>query len=261
MVSSALYNRLPSRAAINSFKNSAPDIVGFGGASAEVRGYIDVPVQITEIEVTHTLLIVTDSPFALLIGMDILRPHAASLSVCHSTSLQFCNRVCAIWLERRVVTRQESQNVPAVDCAIEANIMPMLPLPPPLVSLSAPTLAPLAVSMTFSLSALTLTLFPPPVVSLLAPPTTTTSNRSRRRHAAVCADYADAAPFAVRKDFSSSDPPLRQPLIPLSASTFAPPGAPSPFAVRAVAPAAVHVVTVKRRRSRDWPRRELSSVC
>ena len=39
MVSSVLHDRLPSRPAINSFKNLTPDIVGVGGASGEVRGY------------------------------------------------------------------------------------------------------------------------------------------------------------------------------------------------------------------------------
>ena len=82
MVSSVLHDRLPSRPPINSFKNSAPDIVGVGGASVEVRGYIDVPLKIAGIEVAHPLLVVSKLPFAMLIGMDVLRPHAASFSVC-----------------------------------------------------------------------------------------------------------------------------------------------------------------------------------
>ena len=46
MMSFALYDRLPIRLAIKSFRNSAPDIVGVGGASAEAIKYIDVPLQI-----------------------------------------------------------------------------------------------------------------------------------------------------------------------------------------------------------------------
>ena len=71
MVSSALYDRLPSRPSINSLKNSDPDIVGVGGVSAEVRGYIDVPLLIAEIEVADFLLVVSELPFAMLIGMDV----------------------------------------------------------------------------------------------------------------------------------------------------------------------------------------------
>ena len=81
MVSSSLHDRLPSCPSINSFKNSAPDIVGVGGASADVRGYIDVPLQIVGIKVTHPLLVVTNLSFPLLIGMNVLQPHAAKVSL------------------------------------------------------------------------------------------------------------------------------------------------------------------------------------
>ena len=96
MVSSALHDRLPSRPSINSFKNSAPDIVGVGGASVKVRGYIYVPRQIAGIEVAHPLLVVSKLPFAILIGMDVLRLHAANFSACDSTSLQVRNSVCTV---------------------------------------------------------------------------------------------------------------------------------------------------------------------
>ena len=81
MVSSALYDRLPSRPSINSFKNSAPDIVGVDGASAEVRGYIDVPLQIAGIEVVHPLLVNSNLSVLLLIGMNVLQLHAAKMSI------------------------------------------------------------------------------------------------------------------------------------------------------------------------------------
>ena len=63
MVSSGLYDLLPSRLSINSFKNSAPHIIGVGGASAEVRGYIDVPLQIARIEVAHSLMVGSNLSF------------------------------------------------------------------------------------------------------------------------------------------------------------------------------------------------------
>ena len=81
MVSSARYDRLPSRPSINLFRNSAPDIVGVGGASAEVRGYIDVHLQIAGIKVVHPLLVVSNLSFSLLIGMDVLQPHAEKMSL------------------------------------------------------------------------------------------------------------------------------------------------------------------------------------
>ena len=44
MMSAAFYEKLPSKPRIYSFENAAPDIVGVGGASATVKGYIDVPL-------------------------------------------------------------------------------------------------------------------------------------------------------------------------------------------------------------------------
>ena len=101
MLSSSLYDRLPDRPPVQSLRNSAPNIVGVGGASAEVKGYINVPLQIAGIKVAHPLLVVANNSFPILIGTDILRPHAASMSL--GESMPFClnTRVCDNCLERR----------------------------------------------------------------------------------------------------------------------------------------------------------------
>ena len=67
MLSIALYAKLPSKPPIQPFKNPAPDIVGVGGASAEVKGYVDVPLQLAGFEVAHPLLVVTDLSFPILV--------------------------------------------------------------------------------------------------------------------------------------------------------------------------------------------------
>ena len=72
MVSSVHHERLPSRLSMNSFKNSAPDIVGICDASAEVRDYIDVHLLIAGIEVANPLLVVTNLLYSRLIRMDML---------------------------------------------------------------------------------------------------------------------------------------------------------------------------------------------
>ena len=121
MVSFALYDRLPTRPAINSFENSAPDIVGVGSASADVRGSVVVPLLIAGFEVMHPLLVVSEVPFAMLIGMDVLRPHAASFSVCDSTSLQLSTSVCPVCLERRAETKIAKGACSRVRCRRELN--------------------------------------------------------------------------------------------------------------------------------------------
>ena len=187
-----------------------------------------MPLLFAGFEVAHPLLVGSELPVAMLIGMDVLRPHAASFSVCDSTSLQFLNRECAVCLEHRVVTRRESRDAPAVVCAIEVNQMPMLPLPPPLASLSASKLAPPAVSMTCSLPAQTLPPLPPPPVYLPAPPSTPTPQPpSTPTHLPPCALTPLTPPLPpyeltpltpARSPFAKSVSPMPPPL----ASPFKP---------------------------------------
>ena len=120
MLSSTLYARLPSKPAIHLFKNSAPEIVGVGGASAEVRGYVDVPLQIAGVEVAHPLLVVQNLGFPLLVGADILRPHAAALLFGSATPVKLNARVCDVCLEQREDSEDKFQCATAIAFTAEA---------------------------------------------------------------------------------------------------------------------------------------------
>ena len=122
MVNSALYDLLPSRTAINSFKISASDIVGVGGTNAEVRGYIDVSMQIAGIELAHPLLVVTNLSFSILIGMDVLQPHAAKMSL---------NSAAPLELNARNVTYASSNKrirIPRIAARLRSHVFPNPPL-------------------------------------------------------------------------------------------------------------------------------------
>ena len=121
MESSALYDRLPSRSSINSFKNSAPDIVGIDGASAEVRDYIDGSLQIAGIEVAHPLLVVSNLSFSLLIRMDVLQPHAAKMSLGSAAPLELSARVCDVCLKQRMNPSPSYRSSPTVACVAEST--------------------------------------------------------------------------------------------------------------------------------------------
>ena len=121
MVSFARYDRLPSRPSINSFKNSAPDIVGVKSASAEVRGYIDVLLQIAGIEVAHPLLVVSNLSFSLLIGMDVLQPYAEKMSLGNAAPLDLNARVCDVCLEQRTNSNFSYRSSPTVVCVAEST--------------------------------------------------------------------------------------------------------------------------------------------
>ena len=114
MMSSEMYSRLALRPPIHPFEECAPDIIGVGGASAAVRGYVDIPLRLAGIEVAHPLLVVENLSFALLIGTDILRPHAANLSLAGASSLQLRARVCEICLEQRTEPKCGFRRPPVV---------------------------------------------------------------------------------------------------------------------------------------------------
>ena len=84
-----------------------------------MKGYVDVPLRIADIEVAHPLLVVDNLSFSLLIGMDILDPHAANISLGGAREVQFEARVCDVCLEPRVPSKHEFITAPAVACTAE----------------------------------------------------------------------------------------------------------------------------------------------
>ena len=63
MLSSAIYSRLPNAPAIQPFMRAARDVVCVRGANAEIRGYVDAPVELDGTAVHHPLLVVKGSRF------------------------------------------------------------------------------------------------------------------------------------------------------------------------------------------------------
>ena len=101
MLSSAIYARLPSAPAIQFFTRAAPDIIGLGGASAKIRGYVDAPVEVAGVAVHHLVLVVEGLAFPLIIGTDILRAHGAVLTLDESAPVRLKVRECAVCREQR----------------------------------------------------------------------------------------------------------------------------------------------------------------
>ena len=54
------------------------NIVGVGGSSARVLGYVDVSVVISDVEVRHPLIVVDELAYPHIIGTNVLRPHRAN---------------------------------------------------------------------------------------------------------------------------------------------------------------------------------------
>ena len=104
MLSNALYAQLLDAPAIQPFSPAAPEVVGVGGASAKIREYVDMPVEVAGVAVRHPLLVVEDLAFPVIIRPDILRAQGAVLTLDESAPVQLRVRVCAGCREQRTAS-------------------------------------------------------------------------------------------------------------------------------------------------------------
>ena len=126
MLPLATWKSLARQPPIQNFNDSPPSIVGVGGARANVRGYVDVPLEVAGVEVRHPLIVVESLAFPLLVGMDILRAHAATFSLGVPDSVHFQSRYCDVCLEPRDPEHPSFASSLAVACTTEAvTIKPM----------------------------------------------------------------------------------------------------------------------------------------
>ena len=111
---------------VENFFSAPPRIVGVGGASATVRGYIDAPLVIAGTRVQHPLIVVEELAYPHLIRMDILGPHDAQLGVGGATSIRLAVERFTVCDEMRAglprityptrlrTSRRKSRSLPAL---------------------------------------------------------------------------------------------------------------------------------------------------
>ena len=80
-------------------------------------------MQIAGVEIAHPLLVVTDLSSPLLIGMDVLQPHAAKMSLGHAAALELSVRLCDVCLEKRTDTKPAYRSAPSVACVLEPTVL------------------------------------------------------------------------------------------------------------------------------------------
>lgn len=122
MLSTAMYGRLPNVRAIQPFTEAATVVIGVGGASGELRTYIDAPVKLDNIVVHHLLLVVDKLAFALFIGMDILSPHGVMFRF-GDISLRLSRRLCDVCLDQKqkALSKPRYARLNVYDCVCFAS--------------------------------------------------------------------------------------------------------------------------------------------
>ena len=101
----------------------APDSIGVGGATAEICGYVDAPIEIHGTAVRHSLLVVEGLAFPFLLCTEILRPHGAMLTLDESAPLRLRTRVCDICREQRTHQLAEPPSASLTACAASKDVI------------------------------------------------------------------------------------------------------------------------------------------
>ena len=109
-----------------------------------------MPLCLAGAKVAHPLLVVANLLFPLLIGTDILRPYAATLSLGDASPPHLNARVCDVFLEQQTDSKHEYRNEPAVACTTEPDTIG--PIAIMLVSVRVPRAAQEAATITKNLS-------------------------------------------------------------------------------------------------------------
>ena len=126
MIPESTLRKHPGPPKVQLFSSPPPEIVGVGGSACRVRGYIDVPLGLAGVEVAHPLVVVDELPFPLLVGMDVLRPHAAALSLEEPMLFRLQTRYCDTCLEPRFTSTSTYSASPLVAYTVGAvSIKPM----------------------------------------------------------------------------------------------------------------------------------------
>ena len=99
------------------FTRAAPDVVGVGGARAEIRGYVETPVKVAGVTVHHPLLVVKGLAFSFLIGTDILCAHGSVLTLDVTTPVRLQSRQCSICRKERSDSPAALSLAPITSCA------------------------------------------------------------------------------------------------------------------------------------------------
>lgn len=113
---------LRSSARAENFEAAPPNIIGVGCSCALVRGFVDVPFDILDVEFHHPIIIVEELALPLLIGTDVLRIYPAVIDM-GVYSVRLTVRQCDVCVEPRFGTTSHYRSTPPVACVASSTTL------------------------------------------------------------------------------------------------------------------------------------------
>ena len=94
-----------------------PNIVGVGGSSARVLGYVEVSVVISDVEIGHLLIVIDKLAYPLLNGTNVLRLHHEIFQLNAFYVVRLKLGRCSVCVENRLI-----DSTPSVSSSVSAII-------------------------------------------------------------------------------------------------------------------------------------------
>ena len=150
MVSASTLAALPVPPSVEPYTSRHPYIVDIGGPPLHVLGDVVAAVAVSDVEVTHRLVVIRELAFPLLIGNDILRSHRAIIELGPPDVLQLGVDRCPVCVDARVPVALQRDAAAAVttvssDTTLPTDVASRVPvsLPPQVVDDSTSFVKPL----------------------------------------------------------------------------------------------------------------------
>ena len=125
LIASSTLSALLERPSVEQFMHRPSNIVGVGGSSSRVLGYVVILVVISDVEVRHPLIVVNELAYPLLIGTDVHRPHRANFELGNPDVVQLKLDRCRVCVEERL-----PDATPRVIVGVVASTLADTTLPP-----------------------------------------------------------------------------------------------------------------------------------
>ena len=125
MVPVSTLRALPRLPEVEPCDSTTLSIIGVNDVRATLRGYLDVPVKIGNTEVRHMLIVVEELAFSLLVGMDILRPHSASVALGPPQVVQLNTPLCEVCLKPSALLSSVITPSEHVATVVQAAVVPL----------------------------------------------------------------------------------------------------------------------------------------
>ena len=124
LIASPTLAALPERPSVKQFMHRPPKIVGVGGSSAIVLGYVDVAVVISDVEVRNPLIVVNKLAYPLLIGTDVVRPHSAIFELGTPDVVRLKLDRCSVCIKKRLPDATPHVIVKAIASTLADTTLP-----------------------------------------------------------------------------------------------------------------------------------------